>query len=219
MTVINIKVVSDTVCPWCYVGRRKLQKAQQQWLETHPGDSFSVRYAPYQLRPEWPKGPSASKPKNEYYLENFGPERTKEIHQRLRSAGEDVGIDFKFGGRMGNTRDSHRLIHLAQTLGPDVESKLIESLFAGYFEQEKDITSFDTLKDAALAAGIPEDKFQKAIVDGDDGGKEVDEAVAEVQRSGVRGVPKYYIQDAVRIDGAREPADFLEAFKQVKESE
>lgn len=219
MTQFNIKIVSDTVCPWCYVGHRKLQRAQKLWLQENPGDSFDVTYAPYQLRPEWPRGPSGSKDKEEFYRNNFGEERTKMIHERLRAAGADVDIHFKFGGRMGNTRDSHRLVHLAQKKGKETETKVMEGLFAAYFENEKDITSFDTLKDVALSAGIAEDEFQRSIVDADHGGKEVDEAIEQVRRSGVTGVPKFYIGNAVRIDGAREPSDFLQAFQQTKSAE
>ncbi|ODA79083.1 hypothetical protein RJ55_04674 [Drechmeria coniospora] len=144
MTTFRITVTSDTVCPWCYVGRRQLQRAQQLWRQRYPdrADSFSVTYAPFQLNPTWPKGPASSKDKTQFYHEKFGPERTAMMQQRLSQFGREVGIVFKYGGRTGNTRDSHRLVHLAKRYGEEVELKTVDGLFAAYFENEKDITQY-----------------------------------------------------------------------------
>lgn len=218
MTNFRITVTSDTVCPWCYVGRRQLQRAQQLWLQKHPdsGDTFSVSYAPYQLQPAWPRGSGASMDKQQFYNERFGPARTDMIHRRLAQIGQQTGIDFKFGGRVGNSRDSHRLVHLAKTYGNDVELKTIDGLFAAYFEHERDITAHETLRDVAVKAGIPGDEFQRAIVDSDAGGPEVDKAADAARQAGVSGVPDYHVQERFRLNGAREPAEFVRVFEKVK---
>lgn len=218
MTVFRITVTSDTVCPWCYVGRRQLQRAQQLWQQKHPGtsDSFNVTYQPYQLNPDSPRGPGNSKDKQQYYHSKFGAERTAMMQGRLSQIGEQLGIRFKYGGKVGNTRDSHRLVHLAKNYGNEVELKTVDGLFAAYFENEQDITDHDTLKAVAREAGIPEDEFQKAIVGSDEGGKEVDEAATDARLHGVSGVPDYVIQDRININGGQDASVFVQAFEQIK---
>ncbi|KJZ77258.1 hypothetical protein HIM_03579 [Hirsutella minnesotensis 3608] len=218
MTNFRIVVTSDTVCPWCYVGRRQLQQAQALWLQKHPdgGDTFSVTYAPFQLNPAWPRGPGSSVDKQQFYQQKFGPARTEMIHKRLSAVGQQLGIDFKYGGRTGNTRDSHRLVQLAKGMGPEAELKVIDGLFAAYFEEEKDITAYETLQEVAAQAGIAESTFKKAIMESDEGGAQVDEAVLQARESGITGVPDFRIQDAFSLNGANDPAAFLQVFEEIK---
>jgi predicted DsbA family dithiol-disulfide isomerase len=154
--------------------------------------------------------------KAQFYAEKFGPERTAMIHKRLRSAGEDTGIAFKFGGRIGNTRDSHRLIHLAKKYGEEMQLKTIDGLFSAHFENEGDITSYEVLRRIATDAGISNEVFQKAIVDSDEGGKKVEEQTANARAGGVNGVPYYKILGKFELSGARDITDFLRVFEKVK---
>ncbi|KAJ2981213.1 hypothetical protein NQ176_g2169 [Zarea fungicola] len=217
MTAFNIKVVSDTVCPWCYVGQRQLQAAIKLWQTRHPdsGDTFKVEFFPYQLMPDSPRGPGHSKDKLSLYKERYGAVHTR-IFDRLRAVGAPLGINFSFGGRIGNTRDSHRLIELSKKYGSEVEQKLVSELFAAYFENEKDITTYEVLGDAAVAAGIPEADFKRAIVDSDEYGARVDEAVAGARENGISGVPDFTIQDRFQWSGARDPEDFVSILDKVK---
>ncbi|KAI9154984.1 DSBA oxidoreductase [Paramyrothecium foliicola] len=215
MTHFRISIVSDNICPWCFVGYRRFLAAQALWAQKHPSDTFSVRFHPYQLHPELPRG--ISRDKQTVYAEKFGAERVAQMFPRLAQIGETVGIHFKFGGRIGSTRDSHRVVHLAGRLGGEqLERKTIEGLFSAYFENERDITDLDTLKSIATDAGIPEAEFKKSIVDSDEGGAEVDRAVAEARFNGVTGVPDFTIQDHFNFSGAQEPATFVEIFEKVK---
>ncbi|KAM0254419.1 hypothetical protein ACHAQJ_006823 [Trichoderma viride] len=218
MTNFRIDVVSDTVCPWCYVGRRQVQRAQQIWQQRYPTstDTFSVKYAPYQLNPDSPRGPGHSIDKQGYYVQRFGAERTAMIHERLRGVGDAVGINFRFGGKVGNSRDSHRLVHLAKKHGGEAELKVVDGLFAAYFENEKDITDHEVLKDVATSAGIPEADFNKAIVASDEGGDEVDEAAGTARFRGISGVPDYTIQGKFKLSGAQDAMEFVNVFERVK---
>jgi predicted DsbA family dithiol-disulfide isomerase len=213
MVNFRIDVVSDTVCPWCYVGRKQVQRAQQIWQQRYPSstDTFSVKYSPYQLNPDSPRGPGTSHDKHEYYLQRFGPERTRMIHERLTGVGNAVGINFKYGGKIGNSRDSHRLVHLAKKFGDETELKVVDGLFAAYFENEKDITSY--------GAGIPEADFKKAIVESDEGGKEVDELAGSARYRGISGVPDYTIQGKFKLSGAQDALEFVNVFERVKAQE
>jgi predicted DsbA family dithiol-disulfide isomerase len=223
MTNIRISVVSDVVCPWCYIGHRRMQQAQKQWLTTHPQDTFTVRYEPFQLNPAAPR-PGVDK--HQMYIEKFGEARLRMMRPHMAATGREVGINFQFGGLVGNTRDSHRLIHLAQRLAAeapagqtdeagDIGSRTVEALFAAYHEQEKDISNVDTLREIATAAGVPADTFQKSIVDSDGEGREVDEALKRARMMGISGVPFFTIQDKFHLSGGQPPEEFLSLFERV----
>jgi len=140
------------------------------------------------------------------------------MFQRLSAVGESVGIQFKYGGKTGNTRDSHRLIQLGKTKSPEMQTRVVDELFAAYFENEKDITSREVLVDAGVKAGLGE-KEVKAWLEGDKGGKEGDEEVREARENMVSGVPNFTIQDRFEISGAQDPLAFVSMFERVKKME
>ncbi|KAL8782224.1 MAG: hypothetical protein Q9213_005590 [Squamulea squamosa] len=217
MTNFNISIVSDTVCPWCYVGKTKLERAISLYKSAHPdtADTFSTNWYPYYLNPDAPR---TGVDKRQYYTSKFGSERTPMMFDRLASVGKDVGIDFKFGGKTGNTRDSHRLIQLAKTKGPEMQTKVVEELFKGYFEHEEDITSRDYLAAAAEKAGLGQAEI-KDWLESDKGGKEVDREVVEAQMRAVSGVPHFILQDKYEIGGAQDPEAFVQIFERIKAME
>lgn len=132
--------------------------------------------------------------------------------------GKAVGIDFKFGGKTGNTRDSHRLIQLGKSKSPQVQTRVVEELFRAYFEQERDITSHDVLQDAGVKAGL-DDAEVKAWLGSEKGGEEVDREVAEAQMRGVSGVPNFTLQGKYEIGGAQDAEAFVGVFERVKAME
>ncbi|OAA48805.1 Thioredoxin-like fold protein [Cordyceps fumosorosea ARSEF 2679] len=220
MTAFNIQVVSDTVCPWCFVGHRQLQQAIKLWHARHPesSDTFNIEFLPYQLQPEFPRGPGKSVDKEAFLRAKFGDAHRLRASERLTAIGAPLGIAFRFGGRVGNTRDSHRLIELAKAHGADVANKTVEGIMSAYFEQERDITTREVLGEVAAAAGIPAADFRRAIVEGDEYGARVDEASAAAREGGVDGVPAFTIQDRFRWSGARDPEDFVKLLERVKQT-
>ena len=217
MTNFNISIVSDTVCPWCYVGKQKLENAISTYKSAHPAttDTFSTTWYPFYLNPD---ASSTGIDKRQYYTSKFGPERTPIIFDQLSSVGKSVGIDFKFGGKTGNTRDSHRLIQLAKTKGPEMQTRVVEELFKSYFEHEEDITSHSVLKVAAEKAGLEEADI-KEWLETDKGGSEVDREVVEAQMKAVSGVPHFILQDKYEIGGAQDPEAFVQIFERIKATE
>ncbi|KAH0610890.1 uncharacterized protein H6S33_011317 [Morchella sextelata] len=207
MTRFSIDIVSDTVCPWCYVGYRKLNRAITEFSASNPGHTFDITWKPYYLNPDSPK---VGIDKTEFYYSKFGAERVVPMFQRLSAIGEAEGIHFKFGGKTGNTRDSHRLIQMAKEKG--LQTRMVEELFAAYFENEKDITSFETLLDAAKKAGLEEDEV-KGWLGSDAGGDIVDKEVHVAQRHGISGVPNFTINGRYEIGGAQDPREFIAVFK------
>ena len=137
------------------------------------------------------------------------------MQERLAQLGKSDGIDFKFGGKTGNTRDSHRLIQLGKAKSPAVQTRVVEELFAAYFENEKDITSHDVLVDAGVKAGLNAAEVKEWLGSGK-GGPEVDKEVQEAYEQSISGVPNFTIQDQFEIGGAQEPADFVRLFERVK---
>ncbi|KAI1441354.1 DSBA oxidoreductase [Annulohypoxylon stygium] len=216
MTNIRIKIVSDTVCPWCYIGKKRVDKAIDLYRKVYPGakdDTFTITWAPFYLDPTSPK---VGVPITDRMVQRFGPERLAALQQRLTTIGREEGINFSFRGKVGNTRDSHRVIQLGKIKGNEVENRVVLELFKSYFEGEGDITSHDTLIDAAEKAGL--DKAEvKEWLDTGKGGKEVDEEVQEAVAKDIHGVPHFTVQGKYEVDGAQDAQAFLEAFSRVKE--
>ena len=216
MTKFNIAVTSDTVCPWCYVGKKKLEAGIAAYQAANPSsdDTFDVTWYPFQLNPA---APTPGVDKQQFYLEKFGdPERIRMMFDRLARIGEQCGIHFKFGGKTGNTRDSHRLIDLAKSKSPAMHTKVVEQLFASYFENEKDITDHKVLEEAGVNAGLPESEV-KTLLASNERGPEIDQELQTAQRNLVTGVPNFVIQGKYEIQGAQDAEAFRRVFEKIKE--
>lgn len=217
MTQFKIAIVSDVVCPWCYVGKNRLDRAISRHKSSTSGrdDTFTITWLPYYLNRDAPK---VGVDKLTYYNSRFGEERSAIMFQRLAGIGKEVGINFKFGGKTGNTRHSHRLIQLAKTKDEAAQTRIVEELFKAYFEEEQDITSYDVLEAAGVKAGLAEGEVKEWLA-ADRGGKEVDQEIAQAQAKGIRGVPNFTLQGRYEIGGAQDEEAFLEAFEKIKRLE
>jgi predicted DsbA family dithiol-disulfide isomerase len=153
--------------------------------------------------------------KTEYYKAKFGEDRTGIIFDRLSQVGKETGINFKFGGKTGNTRDSHRLIQLGKSKSPALQTRVVEELFSAYFENEGDITSHEVLKNAGVKAGLDEKEVKEWLAS-DKGGKAVDEEVERAQQNQISGVPNFTIQGKYEVGGAQDPGVFLRLFEKIK---
>jgi len=147
----------------------------------------------------------------------FGPERAAMMQSRLIAMGQAEGIDFTGRGKVGNTRDAHRLVQLAKTKSNVLENKVVAELFTSYFEEGGDITSHDMLIAAAEKAGLDKSETKQWLEQGK-GGTEVDQEVEEAYRHGVSGVPNFTINDQYEVSGAQDPQTLLQQFVRVKKS-
>ena len=188
-----------------------MEKAISAWQKNHPEDKFTTTWMPFYLNPNAPK---KGVDKQEYYHMRFGPERTKMMQQRLAMIGKADDIDFKFGGKTGNTRDSHRLIQLGKSKSPQIQTRVVEELFKAYFENEQDITSHDVLKQAGIKAGLEEKEITEWL-ESDQGGKQVDEEVENARSMSISGVPNFTIENRYKLEGAQDPDAFLQVFEAV----
>ncbi|KAK4226638.1 thioredoxin-like protein [Podospora fimiseda] len=215
MTVFDIKIVSDAICPWCYLGKRRLERAISTYKTTVPGgssDTFNISWHPFYLDPTLPKTPVS---REEHLIKKIGPERLALATIHLKRLGEAEGINFSFGAKIGNTRDAHRLIQLAKTKSSEVENSVISALFKLHFEEDGDITSQDVLVAAGEKGGLIKAEV-KTWLDEGKGGAEVDKEVEEAYKQGISGVPNFTINCKYQFSGAQDVSKFLEIFGRAK---
>jgi len=196
---IAIDIVSDAVCPWCYIGKRNLEAA----LADLPDIEVDIRWRPYQLDATIP--PEGLE-RRAYMQRKFG-NRIDEIHQRLTQAGAAAGLDFAFDDieRSPNTLDAHRLIRWAASA--NAQDAIVERLFHDFFVAGKDIGDRNVLLDAARDCGM-DPKIVGDLLDGDADKESVREEIASAQSIGVTGVPFFILDGKFALPGAQ-PADVL----------
>ncbi|KAK9825745.1 hypothetical protein WJX74_003649 [Apatococcus lobatus] len=199
---ITVDVVSDTVCPWCFIGKRRLESA----IKRNPGRDFLVRWHPFQLNPN---ASAEGVNKLQYYKDKFGESRTAAMLPRMTETFAQEGLAYSMDGLTGNTLDSHRLIAAAGQQGPQVQDALVEELFSNYFTQGKYINDPEVLKAAGQKAGVTDS--DAVVKDKDRLRAEVIEELQSFAR-GVTGVPYFIIDGKYALSGAQEPAAFEEAF-------
>jgi predicted DsbA family dithiol-disulfide isomerase len=200
MQKLEIDVISDVVCPWCYLGKRKLDAAMKQ-VEAF---AYDVRWRPFQLDPTIPPEGIA---RSEYMSRKFGPEKIAAIHARLEEAGQEEGLAFAFDKitRSPNTLDAHRLIRWAQPSGK--QSEIVERLFNLYFVEGQDIGDRDVLIDIAKQAGLDVELITRLFVESVDI-VPVQEEMSTAARMGISGVPFFIFGGKYAVSGAQ-PVDAL----------
>jgi predicted DsbA family dithiol-disulfide isomerase len=205
---IAIDVVSDVVCPWCYIGKRKLEQALSELRSREPEVEVAVRWHPFQLNPDLPAG---GMPRAAYLEAKFGGKaRAAEIYARVRAVGTQVGIAFDFDriAQQPNTLDAHRLIAWAQQRG-DADA-LVEALFRRYFIEGRFIGDRAELAAAAAACDLPGAEAQELLAS-DALRTEVEAESREAQEAGITGVPFFIFNGRTAVSGAHDPATLLEA--------
>ncbi|RUM97942.1 DsbA family protein [Pseudaminobacter arsenicus] len=207
---IVVDVVSDVVCPWCFIGQRRLDKA----LAAVPEIDVQVRWRPFQLDPTIPP---QGKDRKEYMLAKFGSdEKLREIHARIQPLGAAEGIDFDFDAIKvsPNTLDAHRVIRWAATFGGDVQNRLARRLFQLYFEEGKNVGDHAVLIEAAGEAGM-DAPVVTALLATDKDRDAVANEVATASRMGITGVPCFLLESRYAVMGAQETPTLADAIRQV----
>lgn len=205
---ITIAIVSDVACPWCYVGKRRLETALKEWK----GAPVKVTWHPYQLDPTIPE---AGLDRNTYLLNKFGDiESTNMMTQRLIDAGEPEGITFNFGDEWlaVNTLPLHKLLHVAGEEG--FKDTLKERFLKAYFDENLHLNDTEVISAVMAEYGWDAEKTKQVLAD-DNIAYEVKQEIAHYQQRGVTGVPFFIINDQYGISGAQPPSVFLEAFAKI----
>jgi predicted DsbA family dithiol-disulfide isomerase len=207
---ITVDVVSDAVCPWCFVGQKRLDKA----LETLTDLNVEVRWRPYQLDPTIPP---EGRDRKEYMLAKFGSEeKLREIHARIEALGEAEGIEFDFGAIKvsPNTLDAHRVIRWAGSSGNGVQNRLVRKLFQLYFEKGANIGDHSVLVDAARESGM-DAAVVESLLATDADREAVSTEATTATRMGITGVPCFLLEGKYAVMGAQDTATIADAIRQV----
>jgi len=205
---VQIEVISDVVCPWCFIGKRRLETALRTLRQRGGAPEVEVTWRPFQLNPDMPED---GIDRAEYLRRKFGS-NAAQIYQRVSAVGESVGIAFDFARvqRQPNTLAAHQLIALARAHGS--QDAMVERLFRAYFLEGADLTREDVLvqlaADAALDPQVARADLRDAVRR-----KAVRDEDALARSMGVEGVPFFVFDRRLAVSGAHEPEVLVQAIE------
>jgi predicted DsbA family dithiol-disulfide isomerase len=208
---LHIDIVSDTICPWCYLGKTRFEAA----LARRPDLPTTRRWHPYQLDPTLPV---EGAPHKERLAAKFGSAaRLDAAHARLTQLGEAVGLHYAFDkiARTPNTLATHALVRWAHEAGGSPgEDAMVNRLFRAFFEEGQDLTSQDTLVALATDAGLDASLVREHLAGQRDFAKVREEADGW-RRAGIEGVPTFIFDGQWSVSGAQEVETFLQVLDKV----
>ena len=209
---MHIDIVSDTICPWCYIGKRRLERA----LAERPDLDVTIEWRPYQLNPDIsPEGMS----RQEFIADKpDGEDETRENDERAYIVGESEDLPFAFDliERTPNTVDSHRLIRWSHSVG--VQDAVVEKLFERYFMEGGDIGDPEVLLEIADEVGLDYDLVAD-LLSGEKDIEAIQDENEKFKEMGVTGIPCFIIDQKYVVMGAQESETFLQMFEQVETNE
>ena len=207
---LPVTIYSDVICPWCYVGKRRFEKALAE-----PGmpQHVAITWRPFELNPDMP---AEGRERAAYRASKFGLEKARRLDQEMTERGREVGIAFAFDKqpRTPNTRLAHRLIWQAERQGREAQNTLVDRLFEAYFEQGIDIGRKDVLIELARAAGLDTHGARVAL-DEDGSLSAVLDLEATGMNLGIRGVPFFLLIDKYAVSGAQPPEMWQDALPKI----
>ena len=210
-----VDVVSDVVCPWCFIGKRKLEDALAELARVEPTVDVSVRWHPFQLNPDLPV---EGVPRSTYVAQKFGGlARASEVYGRVARAGEAVGIPFAFDriDVQPNTFDAHRLVAWAQQQGD--AGPVVERLFSAFFLEGRPLGEREELVRVATACGLPEEAVRTMLAS--DALRDVVTSESrEAIDAGIQGVPCFIFNGTIAVSGAQDPQTLLRAIHAARTS-
>jgi len=206
---MRIDIWSDVVCPWCWIGKRRLQRGIALLGEGAP--AFEIHWHPFQLDPE--AGTTPVPLRESYHAKFGGVERTQQIltSTQTTARAEGLPMDFDRGQVRVTTLPAHRLLWLAAREG-DADAT-IEALFHAHFAEGRNLADPAVLADAGAAGGLPCERVA-ALLAGDEGLADVRGALARAQAMGIRAVPGFIIDGRILVQGAQPPEAFADAARQ-----
>ncbi len=210
MTKLTIDIVSDVICPWCYLGKKRLEAA----LKLIPELEVEIQWHPFLLDPHLP--PEGAD-RDSYMKERFpDQDQLQQVQLHLSEAGKAEGLHFAFDKvtRTPNSMDAHRLIAYAG--GKGLQSELVEELFRRYWVEGEDISNHGVLTQAAEAAGL-DGYIAHALLHKDEGLDHVREKIAFAQKIGVTSVPTFIFAGQYGVAGAQEPEALAQAIREIVE--
>ena len=210
---LTVDIVSDVVCPWCYIGKRHLESALVQWQAQHPDAAVTVRWHPFQLNPDLP--PEGTDRKGYLEAKFGGAQRASEIYARVKAAGRSAGLELNFDGiaRQPNTLAAHALIAYAQRVDGGIHGDAIaERLFRAYFVDGEFIGDIDVLVSIAQECGLDASATRAALKE-PAMLEQIAAQDANVRQQGISGVPFFVFNQKISLSGAQPSNVMLEAME------
>ena len=204
----RIDVISDVICPWCYIGKRQLERALDLLATQHC--KVAVAWHPFQLNPDLP---AEGAERTSYRIAKFGSlERSRQMDQRITETAATVGLEFHLDRikRTPNTVNAHRLIRYAGPRG--LQDAVVEELFESYFCKGADIGDITVLSGIAAEAGLDRAEVL-AMLSGDEGHREVLAGDEMARNAGIQGVPSFALQGHVLFSGAVPAEEMAQNFR------
>ncbi len=204
--MMKVEIWSDVMCPFCYIGKRKFEKA----LNEFPGkDQIEVTWKSFQLDPTTVTDPSLNTIDHLAEKKGWSKEQARETTAHVSNIAKQVGLDFHFDKAVvANSFDAHRLSHLAKKYGK--QNELEEKLFSAYFTEGKNTADHATLLQIGTEIGLDKTEVS-ALLNSDLYADKVEEDIDQAQQIGVRGVPFFVLDRKYAVSGAQEPPAFLQA--------
>ena len=217
--ILDIDLVSDFVCPWCFLGKVRLDRALAELKASRPDLAVRVNWLPFFLNPDTP---AAGEPYREFLEAKFGgPIKAEAVLDKVRAVAADDGLVYAFERiqTRPNTLAAHRLMYRAQAQGqkPERIQALGHALFAAHFQEGRDIGDLDTLADLAAACGDRRDVVREWLESGADADK-VQRMAAGLRRQGIDGVPFFILDRRLSLSGAQSAAVIGAALLQALET-
>ena len=207
-TLLRIGIISDVVCPWCYIGKRRLEKAMTL---TSDRFEFEKEYFPFELNPHIPEEGADYR---EYFCKKYGSDaKFQEVTAHVKKVAAAEGLEFnaEMQHRYPNTRNAHRVILMARE--ENRQDDVVEALFRAYFTEGFDLTKNENLIRIAVGAGMNGDKVDM-LLQSNTGKVEIEIAETELQRLGITSVPLFIIQDKFPLSGAQSVEAFTKTFEE-----
>jgi predicted DsbA family dithiol-disulfide isomerase len=208
---IDIEIVSDVVCPWCYLGQRRLRLALDALSDIVTAD---ITWKPYQLEPN---APPEGFDTFEYLAQKIGgADAVRRSHDMLKKLGAEVGLPFALekAKRFPNTFNAHRLIHWAGLIGSEMQDNVVRALFKANFVDGLDVGDHAVLTQIAGECGLDRKTIENRLA-GDADKAEVKAEIAHAQRMGISGVPCFIIDHQYAVSGAQSVEVFINALREI----
>ena len=209
MNLLTIEIYSDLICPWCYIGRRRLGEALKRLELSEPPN---IVWRPFELNPDLPK---SGLDRRRYRTAKFGSwERSQAMDHEVAETGKTLGLTFQYERVLvtPNTFDGHRLLWWAKGAGS--QDALAEALFRAYFSEGRDLGKLDVLAEVAAEVGLSREQAWH-FLQGDQGHAEVLAEEREARRHGLNSVPFFFLNGIPAFAGAQPASAFVEAFREV----
>ena len=212
---MQIDIYSDPVCPWCFIGKRRLERA----LTARPGFRPTLSWRVFQLNPTMP---GEGMEREAYLAMKFGsPENAQRLYRNIGQVGAIEGIDFRFDRIRvtPNTVDAHRIIRLGGRTGAAaIVDATVDALFRAYFFERRDIGDTEVLATLAAEAGLDPDAA-RALLAGDEDIAELRAEDMQARRTGIEGVPCFIVNGRYALSGAQEPEAFFALFDMAQQED